>query len=238
MNDNNTIALRGNITNYETNEYNGNLRVYLTEIISTTWKGDQPYRFAFLEFIINEATILQAEKTAQFTKSYDISGLDPDNLMIFAVLSNADQHEKFSQPPDKNPYVAYYIDAVATSTVVEAGNLPPEVGIQSPSIKYFHMLGNPKRKTLFGQTILIGRTTISVSATDDSEVETVEIYIDNKLSVTITEEPYEWKWHQLKIGKHTITVKVRDNEGKTANATMDVFVIMKWPSLISRMIQP
>ena len=90
------------------------------------------------------------------------------------------------------------------------------------------------RKTLTGNTVLLGRTTLVAYASDDSKIEKVEFYIDGTLMKTVTDEPYEWFWHQFTIGKRTITVQAYDDQGKTATATIDVFVFMKSPGLLSR----
>ena len=156
--------------------------------------------------------------------------------MIFAVVFNAETHIGYSQPPDKNQFNAHYVDAVDATTVVKDGNLPPEVGIQTPAAKYVYRFGKQVRKSFSGNTILLGRITLVAYASDDSKIEKVEFYIDGTLMKTVTDEPYEWFWHQFVIGKKTITVKAFDDEGKTASATIDVFVCMKWPGLFSHTV--
>jgi len=230
------ITLTILIDNYESELYTGQLRVYLTEIISTTGQGNSPTRFSFIEFLIDEEIQVPANKNISLTRIVDISEFDDENLMIFAVVFNSETHFKYSQPPDKNQFNAHYVDAVDATTVVEDGNLPPEVGIQTPSAKYLYRFGKQIRKTLTGNTILLGRTTLVAYASDDSKIEKVEFYIDDKLMKTVTGEPYEWIWYEFTIGKKTITVLAYDNQGKTASATIDVLVFMKWPGLFSRTV--
>lgn len=228
------ITLRVIIYNPENQVYTGQLRVYLTEIVSTAGQGNAPTRFSLITFLINEEVEVLAEDTTTLTRIDDISAYDAENLMIFAVVFNAETHIGYSQPPDKNQFNAHYVDAVDATTVVEEGNLPPEVGIQTPSAKYLYCFGKQIRKTLTGNTILLGRTTFVVYTHDDSKIEKVEFYVDGALMKTVTEEPYEWFWHQFTIGKRTITVKAFDDQGKTSSATIDVIVFMKWPSLFFR----
>jgi len=228
------ITLTILIDNYESELYTGQLRVYLTEIISTTGQGNSPTRFSFIEFLIDEEIQVPANKNISLTRIVDISEFDDENLMIFAVVFNAETHIGYSQPPDKNQFNAHYVDAVDATTVVKDGNLPPEVGIQTPSAKYLYRFGKQVRKTLTGNTVLLGRTTLVAYASDDSKIEKVEFYIDGTLMKTVTDEPYEWFWHQFTIGKRTITVQAYDDQGKTATATIDVFVFMKSPGLLSR----
>jgi hypothetical protein len=146
--------------------------------------------------------------------------------MIFSVLFSVEKQTGYSQAPDKNPFDAHYVDAVTATRVIKGGNLPPEISIQNPSVKYFHRLGNPIRKTLTGKTIVIGKTTIIASVHDDSQIEKVEFYIDNKLTATITQGPYQWMWHKLSFGKKTITIKAYDDSGKQSIASIDVVAFM------------
>jgi hypothetical protein len=214
------------IRNHESFQYTGQLRVYLTEIISTTGQGNTPTRFSLLDFLIDEQIKVPAKDNTSITKIVKISEFDADNLMIFAVVFNAETHIQYSQPPDKNQFNAHYVDVVDATTVVKDGNLPPEVGIQIPSAKYLYIFGKPVRKTRSGYTVLLGRTTIVADASDDSKIEKVEFYINGKLMKMVTDEPYEWLWHQFVIGKKTITVQAYDDRGKTVTATLDVLVFM------------
>jgi len=230
------ITLMILINNHDSQLYTGQLRVYLTEIVSTTGQGNSPTRFSFIEFLIDEEIQVPAKDNTSQTRIVNLSEFDIENLMIFAVVFNVEAHIGYSQPPDKNQFNAHYVDAVDATTVVEDGNLPPEVGIQTPSAKYLYRFGKQVRKTFSGNTILIGKTTIEAYAKDDSKVVKVEFYVDGTLMQTLTNEPYEWLWHQFAIGKRTITVQAYDDQGKTASATIDVLAYMKWPGLFSRTV--
>ncbi len=216
------------LENYETTTYEGQLKVYLTEIVSTKWQGDQPYSYAFIDFAVNKNIEILSNDSTTVRKTIDSSDLDPENLMIFAVVFNSEKQVGYSLPPDKNSFDAYYADAVDTTKVIKGGNLPPKTGISSPTLGYTHRFGTAKRISKLGKTILIGRTKIVADVSDDSSIEKVEFYINDKLMETITEEPYEWKWHSFAIGKKTITVKSYDDEGKTSTAKMNVWALIKW----------
>ena len=159
-------------------------------------------------------------------KSLSASDLDPENIMIFSVLFDEEKHLGYSQNPDKNSFEAHYVDAVNATWVIQGGNLPPEIGIQNPAVKYYHRFGNPIRKSLTGKTVVVGKTTIVASAYDDSQIEKVEFYINNKLMATITQDPYQWTWHKFSLGKKTITIKAYDDSGKQSTASMDVVAFM------------
>ncbi len=216
------------LENYETTTYEGQLKVYITEIVSTKWQGDQPYGYAFIDFAVNKNIEISSNDNITVTNTIDSSDLDPENLMIFAVIFNSEKHVGYSLPTDKNSFDAYYADAVDTTQVIKGGNLPPKTGISSPTLGYIHRFGNAKRISNLGRTILLGRAKIVADVSDDSSIEKVEFYINDKLIETITEEPYEWKWHKFAIGKKTITVKAYDDEGKTSTAKMDVLALIKW----------
>jgi len=222
----NIITVTVRIENHEAAAYQGRLRVYLTELISTKWQAGTPMHFSFLDFLVNEDVRIPANDHYSLNKTLSASDLDPENLMLFSVLFNAGKQTGYSQPPASNLYEAHFVDAVSATRVIQGGNLPPEVGIQSPSVKYFHRFGNPVRKTMTGKTVVVGKTMIVASVHDDSKIEKVEFYIDNKLMETVTQEPYQWMWHKLSFGKKTITVKAYDDSGKMTTASIAVLAFM------------
>jgi len=225
-NQTNLITVNIVATNQETSAYSGRLRVYITEIISTKWQGGTPQHFSFLDFLMNQDIQIPGSGDISFTKTLNASGLDPEDLMIFTVIFNAEKHTGYSQSPDKNPFEAQYVDAVSATQVIQGGNLPPEVGIQNPSVKYFHRFGKPVRKTMTGKTVLLGRTTVVASPHDDSKIVKVEFYVNTKLMATVTQEPYEWSWHTFTMGKRTISVKAYDDSGKATVASIAVTAFM------------
>jgi hypothetical protein len=222
----NIITVRTNVYNHESSTYEGKLRVYITELISTKWQAGTPMHFSFLDFLVNQDIQITANDHLFINRTLSVSDLDPENLMIFSVLFNKEAHTGYSQVPDKNPFDAHFVDAVNATRVIQGGNLPPEVGIQNPSVKYFHRFGTPVRKSLIGKTVLLGKTSIVASVHDDSRIEKVEFYINNKLMATVTESPYQWVWRTLCFGKRTITIKAYDDSGKSSAANLDVLAFM------------
>jgi hypothetical protein len=195
-------------------------------MISTKWQAGTPENFSFLDFLINEDIRIPENGNSSLTKTMNLTGLDPENLMLFSVIFNAGKNAGYSQPPDKSPFEAHYVDSASATRVVKGGNLPPEVGIQNPTVKYFHRFGKPVRATITGKTVLLGRTTVVASAHDDSKIEKVEFYINNKLMETITQTPYQWTWHKFSFGEKTITVKAYDDTGKSSAASIIVVAFM------------
>jgi len=226
--------------NYGTKEYTGRLKVYLTQIISSLndYEGN-PYHFGFLDYIINEDITINAKENILKDKTWNVSSLDPDNLMIIATIFNLEGHKTYSDPPsNKQPFTAYYADATNGTLAVVGGNLPPEVGITS--IQKGKIYLNDKlflkflyKNTLLKNTILIGKATIKAYAKDDSKVEKVEFYLDNDLVATFTSGPYEWKWTKTTIGRHTIKVIAYDDTGKTSTDSIDVIAFINLAGLLS-----
>jgi hypothetical protein len=225
-NQTNIISIHIKVENQEASDYQGRLRVYNTELISTKWQAGTPIHFSFLDFLINEDIQISSNDHLSINKTLSASDLDPENLMIFSVLFSTEKQTGYSQGSDKNPFEAHYVDAVTATRVIQGGNLPPEIGIQNPSVKYFHRFGDPIRKTLTGKTVVVGKTTIVASVHDDSQIKKVEFYINDKLMSTVTQDPYQWTWHKLSFGKKTITIKAYDDTGKQSTASIDVVAFM------------
>lgn len=234
--DNNSHNLISNVLviNKDDETYDGRLRVYLTEKVSR-WSGleGKPYHFGFLDYIIDKKISIDTDENASFKETMSISDLDPENLMIMAVVFNADKKEGYSDPPnDKHPFDAYYADAVDGTELVEGGNLPPSVGFSLPEIGKLHILGKSIFKfILHKNTVLIGKTKVVVNAEDDQGIEKIELYIDENLVGEYTEEPYEYSFRKFKsfkrfISKHTLKVIAYDNEGKTGTKSIEVIAFL------------
>lgn len=231
---NDTDSLKSNILveNNENNIYNGRLRVYLTEIVSR-WTGPEgePYYYGFLDYIVNEDVSVSVNNNVSFSKTRDISDLDPENLMIIAAVFNSEKKQAYSDPiNNENSFNAYYSDAVDGTKVVEGGNLPPLVGISRPTVGKIHIFGRPIIKSLTSNTIIIGSTAVKVNASDDSKIEKVEFYIDGKLKHSTNEEPYKWSFRKIGlfrnlIRKHTIEVIAYDDQEKTSTTSINVIAL-------------
>jgi thiol-disulfide isomerase/thioredoxin len=216
------------IKNYENTTYKGNLKVYLTEKVSCQRHDGGTYYFGFLDYIVDESCEIPGNDEKITQKTYDVSKLDPDNLMIIAVVFSSESTKKYSNPPEGNPFDAYYADACNGTHVVEKGNLPPRVGITNPKKGRLHIFGKEITATPRLRTILIGRTIITANADDDSKIEKVKFYIDDRLVAEFTKEPYEWMWKTpswFRL-KHTIKVVAYDDKGKSSTTELDVFAFI------------
>jgi len=218
------------IINYEDYAYTGRLKLYLTERNSVSYYGGQGvYHFGFKEIIYNEEINISSKEEKNIYPIHDFSGDDIDNLMIIGVIFNSQSVEKYSHNNKENPFNAYYADECQGALIVEDANLKPEVGITNPINGRLHIFGKDiKLKTNLKNTILIGRTPITVQASDDSKVEKVELYIDGSLVKTFEDEPYEYLWKKpswFKL-KHNIKVIAYDDKGKTSEAEIEVYAFI------------
>jgi len=230
--DNNTEKIVCNvlIDNKESDTYTGRIRVYLTEKISK-WSGPEgdPYHFGFIDYIINEEISIDSNKNLTFQETWDISGRDPENLMVIGAVFNSEKNQGYSDPPSNRfPFDAYYVDAADGSELLSGGNLPPSVGFSVPKVGYLHIMGLPIWDYILRKpTVLVGRTKIVAEAFDDSGIEKVEFYIDDNLVGEDNEEPYEYTFRKVKLLKrvirnHTISVIAYDDEGKIGTNSLEV----------------
>lgn len=235
------VTVNALVENKEDTQYRGKLKLYLTEIISHLNGYDsKPYQFGFLDYLLVEDITLDGQSSDTFTQISDISTYDHENLMIIGVVFSSDAQPGYSQPPDQNPFDAYYADATDAAKIVEGGNLPPQLVITSPQKGKIYISGKPilekflQRKlgyllnmSLHNTTRLYGKKIITVTATDDSEVVKVEFYIDGILINNDTQAPYEWsfskisKLRSIRMKMHVLEVIVYDNTGKTSSAKLN-----------------
>jgi thiol-disulfide isomerase/thioredoxin len=220
------------ILNNEESEYNGFLRVYLTEINSRWYDYDgNPYHFGFLDFIANTEISIPAREKLKLTYEWDPAAsnfpdVDPSNLMVIAVLFNSEEHQGYADPPDNtHPFTAYYVDDAIGDIVLE-GNLPPEIGIIKPKEGYLYLFNKPVGRAPFRKTILIGKIDVEVYANDDRGIEKVEFYIDDELKKEIYEEPYSWTLDFPLIGRYQLKVTAYDTEGKSSSSRINIIAFI------------
>lgn len=235
-NESNTI-ISGFVKNIDNQSYTGSLDIYLTEKISTDYRDDKgnAYHFSFIDYVLQENIVLTSNEQKQFSKNFDSTSYDPENLKLFAVVSNSDSNNAYSDPDsdggeEEHSFNAHYVNTVASADVVEGGNTPPAVGINLPTEGMIHFRG----KTLFDfklrNTFAIGKTNVKVRAEDDGTIEKVEFYIDDELIDTDEESEYEFEIKKIGmfrniVRKHTIKVVAYDDTGKTAEDEMQLIAI-------------
>ena len=98
----------------------------------------------------------------------------------------------------------------------------PIVEIANPGRGCLYIFDQEIISTIFGNTIIIGGTTVEAEAYDEYGIEKVEFYIDDELKFVDDECPYEWLWGEKAFGTHEIQVIACDNEGNNAKDKMEV----------------
>jgi hypothetical protein len=100
--------------------------------------------------------------------------------------------------------------------------ISPEVFIDQPKVSTIYLRGQEfftfQRIDII--PIIIGELNISVSASDNTEIKQVEIFVNNVSKAVFKDEPYIWKWDETGFGKHIIKAEVSDLAGNS-----DVFDI-------------
>ena len=97
----------------------------------------------------------------------------------------------------------------------EVNSLDAEISIAEPNGVYIF---NKKVAPLPGQgvfrAIVIGMIDVKIDALNSS-IDKVEIYVDNQLKETLTEEPYNWTWNERMVVPPIHYLKVVGYEGET-----------------------
>ena len=128
------------VQNNEASNYEGYIRVYITEIASTMgWHdGDIPYAFAFLDYAFDEGISIHAGNSWESSTvwdgdnhsdgdGHDFGGITRDNIFVVATVYNAQWHqgESLHNQGHTIPFDAYYLDGIDeawTNTVFQCGD--------------------------------------------------------------------------------------------------------------------
>jgi hypothetical protein len=238
---NSEIIINGKINNDGKSVYKGKLRIFLAEIITTYWvdASKKPFHFGCNGIITNEDVEIPSKDLKNFSKKIDSADLDPENLIIFAAIYNEKSVKRDSDPNNMDrsgdhEFDAHFADNVAAAEVVEGGNLPPFVAIDTPEFNHLHISGKPRFEFILlfqKKTFAIGKIDIKVNVTDEEGIDRVEFFLDNETIFTDEDEPYEYtidkigSFRTILPRKHTIKVVAYDIEEKFNSAEIEVFTI-------------
>ncbi len=100
---------------------------------------------------------------------------------------------------------------------------PPIVKITKP-VKGLYIFNFKLRSFLFRNPLIFGMIEVEVDASDSSEVNRVEFYVDDKLKSNDTSVPYSWSWKYGVFFKHVHTIKAvaYDDVGNSASDEIKV----------------
>ena len=97
------------------------------------------------------------------------------------------------------------------------------ISIIKPKEGFYYILDREIIPLPFGITRIIGKITIEIDVFDDtSEIDYVEIYLDNKLKVSLPGPYYEWMLDEPISYKHTIKAVAHNKLGKNASVERDI----------------
>lgn len=99
-----------------------------------------------------------------------------------------------------------------------------KVSIIKPMNKSFY-LRNIRLFPLPRNIIVYGPIDITVNTTSSVGIESVELYINEKLVETFTEESYSYRWAPILCSRYTIRVIAHDENGGQAE---DQIIVFKW----------
>ena len=99
-----------------------------------------------------------------------------------------------------------------------------EVSIIKPKNKSFY-LRNMRLFPLPRNIIIYGPIDITVNTTSSVGIESVELYINEKLVETFTEESFSYRWTPILCSRYTIKVIAHDKIGGQAE---DQIIVFKW----------
>jgi hypothetical protein len=226
------ISIDVGVTNNDADSYAGTLRVYIVEIVSRYFDYDgNHYPYGFLDFAIDEEVVISSGSSVSKSNDWDgasivdgqgndYSEINPDNMIIFAILMNNDNipfRERITQS-SKN-YPLYPIDEAAATYLSDAppvvtDNDPPEIDIISP---------------IDGSEVT-GTVKIEAEVDDDSSITKVEYQIDtSKVWTQMFDDEFDdyfrfWDTKYVSDGTHTLTVRAFDSRNNIGTESVDVIV--------------
>jgi hypothetical protein len=100
------------------------------------------------------------------------------------------------------------------------------ITLVKPKAGYLYFLDKEIARLPFGSTKIIGKITIEIETIDDtSEIDYVEIYVDDVLKVQLRGPYYEWMLDEPLLSKHTIKAVAYNNVGTNSSDELDVKII-------------
>lgn len=142
------VAWRGNATmdisvtvrNNGTAGYDGTIKVYVCELVSSMGWNDSsgnPYHFPFLDWAVKDTIRISGGNTWRTDTTWDgalhsdgfgndFGGITFDNTIVFVALFDSTSHPAYSDPPGGRPFDAFWLDeCVAARPAIHIDNADP-----------------------------------------------------------------------------------------------------------------
>jgi len=102
--------------------------------------------------------------------------------------------------------------------------IPPVIKFDKPKENFLHIFSVPILP-LSKRTIALGKLNIILNSENPTDIQYLELYIDNQLINTFTSSPYEWTWDNSTFGTHSIKVITYDYSGCATISDINVLKI-------------
>ncbi len=119
-----------------------------------------------------------------------------------------------------------YISNWSTPYSFTVDGTPPLIEIIKPQEGIIYLFDDPIIQRVFPMPIAIGDLEIQATAVDElTNITTVELYIDGKLTAEFTAAPYKWLWYDPSFALHVIQIIAYDSAGNYDTADVTVLKI-------------
>jgi C1A family cysteine protease len=102
--------------------------------------------------------------------------------------------------------------------------IAPDLEIITPIAGFMYTdHGDTRKQIPSDRAVIYGPITVELYVFDKgSGIQKVDIFVDNKLKASLTNQPFEWYWNTLSIGNHELTIKAVDYSGNQNEKSVDV----------------
>ncbi|MEA3557921.1 MAG: Ig-like domain-containing protein [Candidatus Thermoplasmatota archaeon] len=217
------IQVQVEIENAEAEDYSGTLKVHIVEKVSRYQDSDgNDYPNSLLGYAFDGTVNIGPGSSEIVSAAWvgadnedllgdDFGDLDPDNIVVYAVIFNSQNNYKKHPGLNANTYTAHYADVVGEAFPVEKGNAP-EVEITTP--------GN-------GDDVS-GEVEITAEVTSEEQIDLVEIKIgqDQWKEMDLLGSGYRYAWDSTDIRNGLVRISVRayDDQGLSGIDNIEVDV--------------
>jgi len=181
-------------------------------------------------YIVNGETIITEDTLIHMSPIDMGSGIRETRYRIGnGEWQTPDGHGYIKTPLEEPAEIEYYSTDNMGNTE-ETQNISLSIDIQNPRIHistpcegYLTIYGRPLVKT--EKTILIGKATLEMDASDDTQIKRMAIYIDDEPRTQSTTGHISFEWNTFSLKKHTIQTDAEDITGKTTTKTLEVLYL-------------
>jgi len=177
--------------------------------VTLTWEGGDPNPedsvYYDLYFGEEEDNLLLLTTLGPFSHSqkaisYNLNNLETESIYFWQIIAKDSKDRQ-------------RIGSIWHFSTIDLN--APDLQIIAPIPGYMYKnYGNFRKQILSDKAHIYGPMTVKLYVLDDgSGIQTVDIFVDNKLKASLSEEPFEWYWNTFSVGNHVLIVKATDYAG-------------------------